>query len=917
MSSATEGSQRDIEPTNIMVERLWDGRLHPVVMDFGLAYETSRAHGLTQSGVVMGTPAYMPPEQARGQSRHIDRRADVYSLGATFYELLTGTPPFKSLEVIRVLMAILEEDPPPIRTEHPEIPADLETIVLKCLAKEPGQRYDSARALAEDLQRFLDGDPVLARPLGWAQRLSRRARKHKLLLSVAAALLVSLMALAGFGIRARLTILKRERQAREQAALAERLGQEITDMEWLLRSARQLPLHDLRHEKEIIRQRIAQLQTRLQSYGEGRSLAHYALGRGHMALHEYPQALAYLRQALTEGHDGAEAHYALGFVLGKQFEQAILAARLSGRGRRAKQQIKESEPRFLAPAIAELQRSKQLSYAAATYLDGLLAFYERDYDAALRYADAALDSAPWQYEAAKLAGDVYLEKALRARDSGAIADARAAFAASVQRYEQAARVGQSDAEVYEGLAETWVRQIEMAVALDEPAEAAYEAAVAASDKILIADPENSSGLVKKAYAAVMTMDLRAGASQSRVQQCFSSVQAVLERQPSHPYASEAMASCYTSAAAIEKREGGDPEPSLRKGMSILEPVLQQHPQFLWGLNDMAILYSMLADHEQAHGNPAAADTRAQAAVYYERAIAVDATFIKPYIHLIELNAGALADCKSLPQVAAIVDKTRALIERCLALNDKHLGCYSSAAEFHARAARRTFTAGADPQPLLSAARLSLGTWQSLAPDQTAVAQTRALVALVDAQDRVRRQQDPTPALTEAQAALERCRREQPRNARCLTLSAETAWMRVTGRRPASALPLLLLARTDAEQAAESAAGEPLYTEAWQALAATYLQLAQAGAGTGWRGRQVALGLAAVDKVFAINPSHAPARATQGFLQLLQAELQHAPAAQKSGARAALDTLEEAQKNDPLLAEDLRAPIAQARALLAR
>ncbi|HNN96488.1 MAG TPA: serine/threonine-protein kinase, partial [Pseudomonadota bacterium] len=148
---------RDLKPDNIMVERLTDGTLSPVVMDFGLARESGDNRGLTESGAVMGTPAYMAPEQARGDVRTLDRRADVYSLGATLYDLVAGSPPFDAESIVDVLMQVMNEDAVPLRNRLPSVPSDLETIVMKCLRKEPGARYDSAKALADDLQRYIDG----------------------------------------------------------------------------------------------------------------------------------------------------------------------------------------------------------------------------------------------------------------------------------------------------------------------------------------------------------------------------------------------------------------------------------------------------------------------------------------------------------------------------------------------------------------------------------------------------------------------------------------------------------------------------------------------------------------------------------------------------------------------------------------
>lgn len=168
---------RDVKPSNILVEQDDAGALKPYVTDFGIAHEAA-APGLTVTGQILGTPQYMSPEQARGQTRDLDRRTDVYGLGATLYELLTGEPPFAGDNAASIILKVLTEEPVEPRKKNPGLPVDLETITMRCLAKLPQHRYDSARALAEDLRRWLDGVPILARPIGPLERATRLFRKH-------------------------------------------------------------------------------------------------------------------------------------------------------------------------------------------------------------------------------------------------------------------------------------------------------------------------------------------------------------------------------------------------------------------------------------------------------------------------------------------------------------------------------------------------------------------------------------------------------------------------------------------------------------------------------------------------------------------------------------------------------------------
>ena len=215
---------RDLKPSNILLDR--EGQPH--VSDFGLAKRIEADTSLTQTGAIVGTPQYMAPEQTRGQMGAVTTATDVYGLGCLLYALLTGRPPFHGETVLETLEQVREREPEPPRRINAKVDRDLETICLKCLEKEPEQRYGSAQALAEELESWLRGEPIQARRIGWWRRIWRWSRRKPFLavltslltglaLAFIAGLMVSIWLIAGQRDEIReqnLLIVERERDLR-------------------------------------------------------------------------------------------------------------------------------------------------------------------------------------------------------------------------------------------------------------------------------------------------------------------------------------------------------------------------------------------------------------------------------------------------------------------------------------------------------------------------------------------------------------------------------------------------------------------------------------------------------------------------------------------------------------------------------
>lgn len=282
-------SQTGIEP----IERL---TVSPKVADFGLAKRMEGSQGMTVTGQVLGTPAYMPPEQAAGRTSEVTETADVYSLGAILYCALIGRPPFQAASAIETLRQVIDQEASPPRKINTAIAIDLETICMKCLQKDPLQRYASAADLAVDLGCFLEGRPIAARPVGWVGQTTRWCRRNPLVTSLVAGVLFSLLtgivASSYFAVRANseaITAKQNFQTANRERAAADRARERSVDAEEQMRIAK-IEADDAREKAEAAKV-VAE---------EGKKQEQAARKRAEIAEQETQNALAKSRLALAE-----------------------------------------------------------------------------------------------------------------------------------------------------------------------------------------------------------------------------------------------------------------------------------------------------------------------------------------------------------------------------------------------------------------------------------------------------------------------------------------------------------------------------------------------------------------------------------------------------------------------------------------
>jgi eukaryotic-like serine/threonine-protein kinase len=813
---------RDLKPGNVMVERDETHGWVPYVLDFGLVWD-AEASGATRTGTVLGTPAFMAPEQARGELSAIDRRTDVYGLGATFYAALLGRPPFEGQTATEILFKVLVEEPPPPRRVDPGLPKALENITLTCLAKDPERRYPSARALAEDLERYLDGQMVAARPVSWSYRLRRRARRHRAAVATAAVGLTVAMALGSWGLIQRW-------QAGRRAAVAQRFASEIRDVEWQLRVAQMSPLHDLTAERRRVEQRLAGIESAMADLGRPAEAAgHYALGRGRLALDQVDEAAPHLQRAWELGLRTPEAAFARGIALGRLYSRETVRARALRDEDLRQRSLDQAARSYRDPALEALSQARAAASAPQGYVEGLIAFYEERFEDALARAEEARRVTPWFWEALWLTGEVHRLRASQRFRENRPEEGEADLSAAEEAYRALSALAPSAPEGYEGRCALGNFRLFRSLYTgggDEEVARVRQETVEACRLLEAVHPEHpdlpvdlanlhlmtarrltdgrgdptaeieaglvharravelrpASGAALRALADLQLAAARAAHdrgedSRELLELAASTYARALESEPS-PSAASNSGNAWLLKAQQEMQRGFDPGDSFEEALRFYHRTLEMTPRDTLVHGNIALTLRYLAEWQGERGeDPRFRLEEAQAIL--EEQLEVDPN--RSYLHEVLANTAVLrarAEWRRGHDPSLWLERGREAARRALEIDSGRHAAWSAMAAVEIEEVRQRGVAGAPLEPMWTAASTAVARHLVLRPHGAVGHRLEAELELALARGAAHRGSSPGPHLDRAEAALERASMQAHHDARrLLALRVEVLGLR--------------------------------------------------------------------------------------------------------------------------------------------
>jgi hypothetical protein len=588
---------RDVKPGNILVALGEDGARSALMSDFGLARDTEA--GLTQSGLPAGTLDYMAPEVITGAPS--DVRADVYALGATLYAVLSGRPPFRNTASERGiadsemetpqdpgnpwLRRVLEDEPPALQSLVPGITKDLSVIIAKAMQKESQDRYASAEALAEDLQRLLLGEEIRARSLGWMERGMRWARRHP---APARALGVGLAAilLAG-GI-----VAWSSRRSSLVALEAAQMGAEAKSLELRLSMAYLAAPHDLRPVLADLKTSLERLRSR-NGYAAAASL--YAQGRVLFLLDQLDAASGVLEASERKGFRGPDMDEALALVYCKLYERERPAVDSLKDAELRTQRLGELDRRYKTPALQRLQSAGRSALSEARR-----ALLERRFEDARRCAQEARQRDPEAFAASLLEIETWLRESHEAFNRDALPQVERCSDQGLALAKSLSQELRSNPEVHLYAAQFHDFKARLLVRKGQSPDAPAQAALQEVDAALALHPELALAWVIRGQVLETQGHNDANAadpkSLARVLAQVDACRKALSLAPEWPMAKQQLALALYTLGHQKIDLGEDPGPALLEGRKLGLEVDRIQP---WQASGLHYAFICALDHARA------------------------------------------------------------------------------------------------------------------------------------------------------------------------------------------------------------------------------------------------------------------------------------------------------------------------------
>jgi len=747
---------RDLKPANIMVQDGEEG-LMPFVLDFGLSKEIE-APNITHSGIIAGTPTYMAPEQASGRGADLDRRTDVYGLGATLYDIVAGGAPFQGNSTVDILMKVIQQDPIPLSRHQPKIPGDLETIIMKCLEKDPSRRYENSRALAEDLRRFLKGEPILARRASIAEKTWKRVKRHP---TVSTAIGVLVLALVLLGIHA----LWSSHTNQLRRTYDQTFDREVAFVEETLRFAFTSPLHDIGPERDKVLNRLTDLEERIERESRlAKPSGYYALGRGYLDLGDWNRALEFLQKAWDQGNRRPESAYALGRALGEvYFEELSQLEGIRDRELREKRR-KELEVEYRIPAITYLNASQGMDIASPAFVEGLILYYEKRYDQAIARVEEAIQEVPWLYEARSLKGRILRAMAEKSLEEGKTESGVSMMENAMIATQSAVATAPSDPGSLLDLCRLRTGLLKFPVFIQENnLDALMNDATSACEQAMTADPTSPlpSTFLAMAWRARAYTEVGRGVNPAEsLARAESHARHSLEVRPGHLMSRLELSNIYQVKEERALMVGGDRATLIDASIDLLEQILKDKPDYVLALNEIGSAYLRKARLLRDRGeNPVEYLNRAIDA-YHQR------LETSPDNEKTLYNLGLTYEELAKVQMDREQDPTRALDEalqsytRLTGINPANISAHQSVGTVYRLKAEYAISLGEDALPMLEQSIHSLEKATSLGPSNRYIFNSLGNTQLYLADQRARVGQDPVP---DYRNAIESYRRELQNN----------------------------------------------------------------------------------------------------------------------------------------------------------